>query len=238
MWGCCIEPDSWWTMADRYNCVLVAPRYRTAFQAKYPGALNDLHAGYEWMLENAKELNINTDKIVLTGGSSGSNLILSLAHRLKRYGYRPRSCVAIASFTDNRPIFRSSSFINNGWDGRSQWLSSMEYLGRDNVSAFNTPEMYPNYATPEECIGLCPTFIHTDSEDAGVDGCRDYASKLAMAGVYNELHCWGGSSHAELKGAADNDPTSEYGKRYQSVLDGNFLDCIKYDLRRSWIEED
>ena len=230
-----IEGSNPQAVADKYQCVLVCPRYRLAFEAKYPAAINDLHAGYQWMIEHADELGVNPDNTILTGGSSGSHLALSLAFRLKRYGYRPRGCVVQCSLVDNRPIFPSSTMTNSLWDGRAQWLASVEWLGPCNVAAFNGPEMYPNYASAEECIGLCPVFIHADGEDASVDACRVFASKLTQAGVYNELHCWGGSVHGIVSIVAGNDPDSDYGKRYQRVYDGNITDCIKYDLRREWI---
>lgn len=234
---CMIEFYIYWMLADRYDCAVVCPRYRTAMEGHtYPAAINDLHAGYEWMIANADELGIDPDMVVLYGASSGSNLALSLAHRLKRYGHRPRGCVVECAFTDNRPIFKTSTILGP-WDGRAMWLSSMQYLGLNNVSCFNNPEMFPNYATPEDCVGLCPTFMHPDAEEANSATCRAYQDTLSQAGVYNELHCWGGSAHGVISNATLLDPDSEYVQRYQSVLDGNIRDCWKYDLRRLWIEE-
>lgn len=204
--------------------------------AKYPGPLNDIHAGYQYMIEHADDLGIDPDKVVLHGLSSGSNLVLSLAHRLKHYGYKPRGCVTVGAFADHRPIFGTSTITGGCWDGRCQWLSSVEYLGTDNVSAFNNPEMYPNYAAPEDCIGLCPTFMHTNAEEASCASCEAYATTLSQAGVYNEVHRWGGTCHGCLHN--DTDPDTDYGKRFLSIVDGNILDCIKYDLRRQWIADE
>lgn len=235
---CQVEMEGYEVMADRLNCVVVAPRYRTALTAKYPAALNDLHAGYQFTVDHAEELGIHPDKITLYGNSSGSHLALSLAHRLKRYGYRPRGCVVINALADHRPIFATSTIMNEDWDARSQWVSSLQYLGYNNVASFNEPEMYPNYAAPEDCIGLCPTFIHTDAEDAGSGSCKEYTSTLSKAGVYNELHNWGGSCHASVHVGALFNSDADYCARWRSIVDGNLRDCWKYDLRRQWILEE
>lgn len=218
-----------------YNCVCIVPRYRTAFEAKYPGALNDLHAAYKYAIDNAEALNIDPDNIVLQGVSSGSHLILSLAYRLKRYGYSPRGCLANSTLVDNRPIYRSSN-IKTGWDARLQWYSSIQYLGVENVSSENNPEMYPIYVTVEDCIGLCPIFIHTEAEDEGTCAVRAYVDKLIQAGVYHELHIWGGTCHSAL-GMAGVMGDSDHARRYLALMDANIVDCMKYDLRRQWIKE-
>ena len=212
---------------------VVCPRYRTIFDGKYPAAINNLHAGYQYVVEHAEDLAINPDKIVLYGASSGSNLILSLTFRLKRYGYSPRGCIADCCFADHRPIYATSTIQSGGnWDGKCQWLSSMEYLGANDIAWADDPEMYPMYATAEDCVGLYPIFMHPDSEEASSGSCRAFIDVLSKAGVYNELHLRGGSCHAAIYTPLDE---SEYAQRFTSIVDGNIKDCMKYDLRRCWI---
>lgn len=238
-----IEFDMWYQYADRLGCTCVCPRYRGSYVKRYPAALNDLHAGYAWMVEHAEELKIDPDKVVLTGPSSGSNLALSLCYRLKRYGYSPRGCVTEASFTDNRPIWPTSTIREGAlWSGTLMWRASIEYLGPNNVSCYNDPEMYPMYATPEDAVGLPPTFLHCDSEDQGSSAVRAYCDTLSVAGVYHECHDWGGTIHAVLRNSytlnVASGTMSDYARRYMEVFEGNVRDCWKYDLRRQWIREE
>lgn len=237
MYRCSINPNYFMMLADQFGCVLVGVQYRTGTQAKYPAAINDLHAGYQWVLDNAKELGFNANRIVIRGISSGSHLGVSLCFRLKRYDIHPRGCIVEGSFMDNRPIHPSSKNMSPSWDGRATWYSGIHYLGMTNFPQYETPEMFPNLATPEECVGLAPMFIHADGEEAGVDSCRDFASKLTQAGVFNELHCWGGSCHISVTMLEMMKPESDYGKRYRSVVNGNIRDCFQYDLRRMWIND-
>ena len=96
--------------------------------------------------------------------------------------------------------------------------------------------MYPIYATVEDCIGLCPIFIHTEAEDEGTCAVRAYVDKLIQAGVYHELHIWGGTCHSAL-GMAGVMGDSDHARRYLALMDANIVDCMKYDLRRQWIKE-
>lgn len=237
MFLCMLEVSPYWQLADKFNCVVALPRYRTAFQAPYPAAMNDCHAGYKYLVDNAETLGINADKIVLMGCSSGTNLAMSLAFRLKRYGYRPRGCVTDMSFADYRPIYATSTIRSGAnWDARCEFLSGLEYLRPNNLAWAEDPEMYPIFATAEDCVGLCPMFIHVDSEEPSGASCKAFLDVLSKGGVYNELHVWGGSSHGALYNTwTFDDGSSDYVKRYSAVVDGNVTDCWKYDLRRNWI---
>ena len=89
-------------IADDLKCAVVVPVYRTAIDAEYPAAINDLHAAYQWIVEHADEMYFDADNVVLFGSSSGGHLVLSLAFRLKRFGYAPRGAVASLPITDDR----------------------------------------------------------------------------------------------------------------------------------------
>lgn len=75
-------------------------------------AINDLHAAYAWMVKNADKLNIDPDKIVLIGNSSGGHLATALSFRLKRYGYQPRGCVVTMPITDDRMLMYGKEIKN------------------------------------------------------------------------------------------------------------------------------
>lgn len=233
-----IESANIYRQADDLDCIVVSPRYRQTFQAKYPGAINDLHAGYQWIMEHAAELGADNRKITLFGTSSGSFLALSLAYRLKRYGFHPRGAVVVCSHVDNRPIYPTSRITNgNDFNANILWRSSIEYLGENRFPGDLDGEAYPIYATAEETVGLCPVFIHTDGEESNEAGIHAYAPILQEAGVFHEVHVWGGSDHAALNQFLASDATCPYAERHVSIVYGNIRDCWQYDLRRTWIQE-
>ncbi len=219
-------------IADHNNAVVISAYYRTIFDehGQYPAAINDLHAMYQHIVEHADELQINKDKIVLLGFSSGAHLALALCHRLKKYHYNPRGCFAVFPIPDNRPIYPSSHVISNGWDGRGVYLTSKAWLGRmlpQDVPA----EAFANNATVDECIGLPPTVIYTTESDPSVDPCMIYASKLIQAGVFTTLKVWGGANHMNLGGDSD------YAARYAKQQAEDLKDLLDYDNRRPWTME-
>lgn len=224
--------------SDLYGAIVVSLAYRTIFAEKgtYPAAINDCHAVYKYIVDNADELGIDANKIVVEGGSSGGHLVLALCHRLKKYGYRPRGCVAALPIPDDRTIYGTTNLEGEGWVGSGirnsskAWLNGLE---GDDVPA----EAFANHATIEDCIGLPPTFIHTMEIDPGTDASMNYMSKLLAAGVFCEMHIWGGSNHVGLPMAGEFDPSNVYGKRYLDIYNSNIRDCIKYDLRREWLDE-
>lgn len=219
-----------------YNCVVVAPWYRTGVDAPYPAAINDLHAAYKWMVENANELGINTDRVVITGMSAGAALSLSLAFRLKRYGYKPRGVVALDPICDERSNFLSHTYINDGLDSEQIHKFMTQYLGAENFGSNGLgPEALANHATVEDCKGLCPIVIHAAENDVDRDPATQFVSKLYAAGVYTEFHVWGGCCHATLFNAPKDEEIRE---RYQKLVDGNITDFFKYDMRREWLNEE
>ncbi len=230
------------SLADRVGAVVVVPKYRAIYSdGGYPETINDIHAAFKWIIDNAEDLGVNPDKILLYGGSTGGHLSLAACHRLKRYGYHgfePRGCIVTIPIPDERTIYPSSK-RELSFAGEDLYLSSMLWLGLDKANpASVTPEMFANHATVEDCVGLPPHFIHTGENDVSVDPVLQYVSKLIQAGVYTDLHVWGGSGHAALNYAELAPDKCDYAQLFSDSLDKNFHDAFTYDLRRQWVAEE
>lgn len=223
-------------LCQKHNSVVVCPLFRSSVDAPYPAAINDVHAAYKWMIENAQMLGIDTDQIVIYGGSSGGHLASCLTFRLKRYGnygVHPRGVILIDPVLDDRYIFPSHNMIFHMNDVRSYHTFNKAYMGETNSgSPFLSPEGFANRATPEQCKGLPPMFIHTGEHDEERDVVFDFAKKLFAAGVWTEVHEWGGCFHA-IQQISD----SPLVKRYEALIDSNIDECLKYDFRRLWNEK-
>lgn len=227
---------------ERYNCVIVVPMYRRSWEAPYPAQTNDMHAAYQWMVENAEMLQINPDNVVISGISSGGHLATILPFRLKRYGFiSPRGVVAISPQTDEREKGTVANYIYDGcWGACDQRNGLAQYLGRNYGSFRVGPEALANHATVEDCIGYPPLFIHTSEFDPDRDNSKEFHSKVADAKSYCEFHTWGGAHHSSQvwDGAARAGDLNEYSERVKVIVDGNIEDCFKYDLRRPWVLEE
>jgi acetyl esterase/lipase len=58
-----------------HGYAVVSLNYRLVNEAKFPGAINDVKAAVRFVKANAAKYNLNTDKLVAWGDSSGGNLV-------------------------------------------------------------------------------------------------------------------------------------------------------------------
>lgn len=223
-------------LCQKHNAVVVCPVFRSCVDAPYPAAINDVHAAYKWMVEHADMLGIDTDKILIYGGSSGAHMASCLSFRLKRYGgygVHPRGVILIDPVLDDRYVYPSHKMIFHMNDARSYHTFTKQYIGETNSgSPYLGPEAFANRATAEQCRGLPPMFIHTGEHDEERDVVFAFAQKLFAAGVWTEVHEWGGCFHA-----IEQVPDSEFVKRYVALLDNTIEECWRYDFRRLWSKE-
>ncbi len=61
-------------LTNATNAVVISAHYRQAPELKFPAAHDNALAAYNWVLENAKELNGDPKKIALVGESAGGNM--------------------------------------------------------------------------------------------------------------------------------------------------------------------
>jgi acetyl esterase/lipase len=220
-------------LAEQFGCVVVVTEFRRAFDAPYPGAINDLHAGYQWINENAEMLHIDTAKIVLTGGSSGAQLAMSLPFRLKRYGFKVRGVAAYGTWSDDREMYSSSRFFNGDSDGYMVRLGYETIMGRNLGTIRVGPEAWANHATVEECKGYPPVYLLVGELDTDRDYALDFAHKLYEAHVFCDIHVIAGHNHFATGMMARRNPESLLYKAFNQAIS----DLFEYDQTRSWMEE-
>ena len=63
-------------IAEQSGAVVVFPEYRLAPENPFPAGIEDAWATVEWIYQNADELGIDQNKIVVVGDSAGGNLAL------------------------------------------------------------------------------------------------------------------------------------------------------------------
>ena len=169
----------------RAQVITVSPR--SIADAPYPAAVNDMHAAYQWMVDNAAEFNFDLDRVVIYGMSGCSIPAQTISFRLKRYGWlgapKPRGIVIEDGFFDDCDTTRSSRTLTTLWDPISNRCANMLYMGHNFASPFIGPEAYANHATVDECRGLPPHALMFCQESPGAGSAREFADKLDMAGV-------------------------------------------------------
>lgn len=217
--------------SKKFNCAMVIPMYRTPLDGQYPDQINDIHAGYEWLMAHGAEYNFDTDNVTIAGESTGAHLALCTAFRLKRYGYAPRGCVVNDPMVDDRNFFESSKIIKDPCDSTRAHNMFATYVGWQNCGTnYLGPEAFANHATVDECKGLCPIFMNVGESDQDRDATMDFARKLYEARVPCSVHVWMGAAHATFWYARK----TGMAERFWANFYGDLHDCMTYDMRRPW----
>ncbi|MBT8342725.1 MAG: alpha/beta hydrolase [Desulfatitalea sp.] len=208
---------------------IVCPDYRLAPEFKYPANIDDLHAAYKWTLENANQLGLDSDRIVMFGESTGGHLTAALSHRLKKHGIRARAQILLEPIIDDRQMTPSSRLKCCVWKAEIAARTWQAWLGDKIAQAGIAPEAVPGHAALEDFKGLPPTFIHSMENDIDRDDCIRYAQGLWNAGVFCDLHTWGGNNHMTLVSLQ-----SELKERLYRMISDQLGDAFSFDLHRPW----
>lgn len=154
--------------------------------APYPAGLNDCVSGLEWLVAQAAELGLDSERIVVAGDSGGGNLSLATGLRLKR-----DNALHLIS-----GIFALCPYISGGWPDE-RYPSSTENNGilldlHHNQGAMaygiaefenRNPLAWPGFATEDDVSGLVPVVISVNECDPLRDEGIAFYRLLLRAGV-------------------------------------------------------
>lgn len=182
--------------ADELGCLVVAVDYRLAPEHPYPAALDDCDAALGWILENADELSVDANTLVLGGASAGGGLAAALALRARdqRPGAIAFQCL-IYPMLDHRTGAAVPESAKDYWlwgveHNRFAWNA---YLGRNDLSDGVSPFASPTEA--ERLDGLPPAYLCIGDQDLFYEEDIDYARRLRDSGVAIELEVVPGAPH-------------------------------------------
>lgn len=160
--------------------------YRLAPKYKFPTAVYDAFAAYEWALKNADNLGINSEKIALCGDSAGGNLSVAVSILAKEKKIKmPCAQVLIYPFVDMNPD--SESMIK---------FTDTPMCNSKAAEKYN--EVYVCEGAVEKIELLSPvdapsledmpeTYIELAEFDCLHDGGRKFADRLINEGVKTEV---------------------------------------------------
>ena len=169
------------TLANAAGCVVASVDYRLAPEFPYPAAAEDSYAGLRWVVEHAREIGVDINRIAVGGDSAGGNLAAVVALMAKdRGGPAIAFQVLIYPVTDHG--FDTPSYRENA-DGYMLTREGMRwfwghYLPRE-------AEGSQPYASPlrGDLRGLPPAVVVTAEYDPLRDEGEAFAAKLSQAGV-------------------------------------------------------
>jgi acetyl esterase/lipase len=187
----------------REGAVVLSPDYRLSPKYTASTLSDDCLAGWNYMLENADELGIDTSRMAVVGGSAGGGLAAALVQRIideaaETGGPVPVAQVLSYPMLDDRTVCRhdagSAEVLSHyaGWAPQTNRYGWTAYLGHAPEMDKHSPYVPARRAdlskTPKTWIGV-GTLDLFHEEDV------EWAKKLKAAGVYVELVVVEGAFH-------------------------------------------
>jgi len=204
-------------LCEATGAVVVSVDYRLAPEWKFPAAVDDCVAAWEWMCEHAAEVGADPSRLALAGDSAGGNLaaVTCIVARERELA-QPRLQLLVYPVTDYE--FDSVSMRDN---------ATGYYLEADHMRAF-----FAHYARTEADIddwrmsplrapdlsGLAPAIVVTAEYDPLRDQGEAYAARLARAGTPAEVVRIEGGFHGCFSMFAFVEPAREPWDRAVAAL--------------------
>jgi acetyl esterase len=165
----------------RTGCAVVAVDYRLAPEHKFPAGLDDAVASFRWLAQDAAELGIDPDRIVVAGDSAGGTLATVTAQQVRGEAHTPCLQWLIYPATDLAADTPSHASCGKGFlltQADMEWFRGL-YL--NDLAEIDDPRVSPLRAA--DLSGLPPALIFTSGIDPLRDEGQAYAEKLAAGGV-------------------------------------------------------
>ena len=175
---------------------VVSVDYRLAPEHPFPAPADDSFAVYRWLADGKSDVEIDPERIVVTGVSAGGALAAAVALMARDFGIiQPIYQLLLYPVLDDRMDTPSMLALRDTplWNGRSSILMWQHYLGADFEGE---PSPYAAPARASDLSGLPAASITTGEFDPLRDEAIEYAHRLMQAGVSVELHVVPGVIHA------------------------------------------
>ena len=177
-------------IAIESGCRVLAINYRLAPEHRFPAALDDAVAAYDWM----RDQGMMPGSIALVGDSAGGNLVLAAMLALRERGLPlPVAGVLMSPWTDLAATGGSytSRAEADPIHQRSMILAlAKNYLGEQGDP--RAPLVSPLYA---DLTGLPPLLIQVGDRETVLDDSVMFSDKARAAGVDVDLEVWDGMIH-------------------------------------------
>ena len=173
--------------AKSAHCKVIMPDYRLMPKYRYPVAIEDCYNTYLWVKENADSLDIDKDRIIVTGDSAGGNIAAALIIMLKdRDKDLPKGAMFIYPVLDKRMDTGSMRRFTDTpiWDSRCSrmfWDMYLENADKEGSRYASISEVDPLNYFP-------PTYIEVAEFDGLHDEGVEFGKRLMSLNVNVQLN--------------------------------------------------
>jgi acetyl esterase len=157
--------------------------------------VEDCYAALNWCVDNAAELGVDTDRIAITGGSSGGMLTI-VTCLLARDRQEPKIALQIpivpALTSQKEPPYPSRSEFKEEADPLPWFIDMYLRTPDDAKDVRASPILVENFSD------LPPALVITAGHDPLRDEGRHYVEQLRAAGVPVDHVCFEGANHQAM----------------------------------------
>ena len=183
--------------AEQCGFAVAAVNYRLAPEYPDPTPVEDCYLALQWLIENATSLQVDKEKIIISGNSAGGGLAAGVTLLAReRKGPKLIGQMLQCPMLDDRCNTKSADQMKGIglWDTLSNLTGWTALLGKrrgtESVSCFAAP------ARAESLKDLPPTFVDVGAVESLRDEAINYVSRILSEGGDAELHVWGGAFHS------------------------------------------
>jgi len=134
----------------RKDIVIVSPDYRVSQKDPFPAGFNDCYDTLLWTRDNAKELNIDPNNIIIAGHSAGGGMAAAVTLKARdTKDVKPAFQMPIYPMLDHRMTTPSSKMLGSAmWDADINALAWNKYLRniKGEVPAYASPSLNQDYS--------------------------------------------------------------------------------------------
>ena len=181
------------------GALVVAVDYRLAPEHRYPAAVEDAVASFDWLREACTELGADPARLAVGGDSAGGTLAAVVAQHARDAGHALAAQLLLYPVVDLSRSYPSHEEHADVYPISApvlDWFWSQYF---DGGGAAFREQVWASPIRTERFTDLAPAFVLT----AGLDPLRDegaaYAAKLTEAGVETAYHCAMGTVHGFLR---------------------------------------
>jgi len=178
------------------GCAMLSVDYRLAPEHPHPAALEDCHAGLDWLAEQARALGFAPERIGVIGESAGGSLAASVALLARERRTVRLACQVLIYPMLVPPAQSVDTAAPDPRTGRHIWTrASNGFAWAANLGAA-PPDPQTIAGLAPDLSGLPPAFLAVGDIDLFVHDNLEHVGRLLRAGCAVEAHVYSGAIHA------------------------------------------
>jgi len=192
-------------VSDQADCVVISVDYHLAPEHPFPEGLEDCYLAIKWAVKNKSKLNIDENKIIVSGDSAGGNfsaVLTFMAKHRKEFEIAKQILVYPATNLDINP--HKNSLDSAEGDKIFQAMINLYLQGKGDPS-----DPYVSPALAKDFKKLPDALITVGDQDALYKSSLEYAKRLDKAGNKVKFILYKNADHAFIDRTGNSEQAND-----------------------------